>query len=102
VEFLGAHRLEVIDRSSLSGECVIAVRPEDISLSQSGAIRGRIEVRSYSGHLIDYKIGTEGAVLRVQSPNTSVYQEGEEVALTIARALLFAALQKSDGATPSK
>jgi ABC-type Fe3+/spermidine/putrescine transport system ATPase subunit len=90
VEFLGSHRLNVVDRSLLSGECVVAVRPEDISLSQAGPIRCRVEVRSYSGHLIDYKVRADGAALRVQTPKTAIYQEGDELGLAIERAMLFA------------
>jgi ABC-type Fe3+/spermidine/putrescine transport system ATPase subunit len=91
VEFLGSHRLNVIDRSNLSGECVVAVRPEDISLSPAGVIRCRVEVSSYSGHLIDYKVRADGVVLRVQTSKTASYQEGAELGLTIDRAMLFAA-----------
>ncbi len=90
VEFLGSHRLNVIDGSGVSGECVVAVRPEDISLSQTGTIRCRVEVSSYSGHLIDYKVRADGAVLRVQTSKTSIYKEGAELGLTIERAMLFA------------
>ena len=91
VEFLGSYRLNVIDRSNLSGECVVAVRPEDISLSPAGVIRCRVEVSSYSGHLIDYKVRADGVVLRVQTSKTAIYQEGAELGLTIDRAMLFAA-----------
>ena len=91
VELLGNHRLNVIDGSGVSGECVVAVRPEDISLSQTGTIRCRVEVSSYSGHLIDYKVTADGAVLRVQTSKTAIYKEGAELGLTIDRAMLFAA-----------
>ncbi len=90
VEFLGSHRLDLIDPSHLSGACVIAVRPEDIVLGQRGSVPCRIEARNYSGHLIDYKIRSNGAVLRVQTPNTTIYQEGEQVMFAIERAMLFA------------
>jgi iron(III) transport system ATP-binding protein len=90
VEFLGSYRLSVIDRSDLNGECVVAVRPEDISLSQTGPIRCRVEVSNYSGNLIDYKITADGFALRVQTPKTSIYKEGEELGFTIERAMLFA------------
>jgi iron(III) transport system ATP-binding protein len=90
VEFLGRHRLEGVERGGLSGECLVAVRPEDITLSPSGPIRCRVEVRNYSGHLIDYKISADGAVLRVQTSKTAIYQEGEETGFTIERAMLFA------------
>ena len=91
VELLGNHRLNVIDGSGVSGECVVAVRPEDISLSQTGTIRCRVEVSSYSGHLIDYKVTADGAALRVQTSKTAIYKEGAELGLTIDRAMLFAA-----------
>ena len=91
VEFLSGHRLCVADRSGLSGECVVAVRPEDISLGQTGPIRCRVEVRNYAGHLIDYKVRADGAVLRVQTAKTEVYKEGEKLGLAIQRAMLFAA-----------
>ena len=90
VEFLGGHRLNVMDRSGLTGECVVAVRPEDISLSPAGPIRCRVEVSNYSGHLIDYKVRSDGVVLRVQTPKT-IYKEGEELGFNIERAMLFAA-----------
>lgn len=101
VEFFGGHRLDVLDRSGLKGECVIAIRPEDISLSPAGPIPCRVEVSSYSGHLIDYKVSTNGAVLRVQSPKTAIYREGAELGFTIERAILFAVL-KSDQASVNK
>ena len=91
VEFLGSHRLNVIDGSGVSGGCVVAVRPEDISLSQTGTIPCRVEVSSYSGHLIDYKVRADGAVLRVQTAKTAIYKDGAELGLTIERAMLFAA-----------
>jgi iron(III) transport system ATP-binding protein len=98
VEFLGSHHLSVIDRSGLTGECVIAVRPEDVSLSQTGPIRCRVEVRNYSGHLIDYKIRANGAVLRVQTTKTAIYTEGEELGFKIDHAMLFAARESENAA----
>ena len=89
VEFLGSHRLDVTDRNGLTGECVVAVRPEDIALSPAGPIRCRVEVSGYSGHLIDYKVRADGVVLRVQTPKTAIYKEGEELGFAIERAMLF-------------
>ena len=90
VEFMGSQRLDVTDAKRLRGECVVAVRPEDISLSHTGPIRGRVEVRNYSGHLIDYKFSADGVVLRIQTPNTEIFREGEELGITIHRAMLLA------------
>jgi iron(III) transport system ATP-binding protein len=90
IEFLGGHRLTVADSHDLSGDCLVAVRPEDISLSPTGPIRCRVEVRSYTGHLIDYKVRADGAVVRVQTVNTEIFQEGEELGMAVHRAMLFA------------
>lgn len=91
VEIFGGHRLTISDRkAALSGACILAVRPEDIALSAQGAIRCRVVVSSYSGHLIDYKISTNGTVLRVQTPKTMTYDEGTELGFTIEHAILFA------------
>jgi ABC-type Fe3+/spermidine/putrescine transport system ATPase subunit len=91
VEFLAGHRINVVDRSALTRDCVVAVRPEDIALSASGTMRCRVEVRNYSGHLIDYKVSADGVVLRVQTAKTESYQEGDQLAFAIKRALLLPA-----------
>jgi iron(III) transport system ATP-binding protein len=90
VEIFGGHRLTISDRKALSGACILAVRPEDIALSPQGAIRCQVVVSSYSGHLIDYKISTNGIVLRVQTPKTMIYDEGAELGFTVEHAILFA------------
>jgi iron(III) transport system ATP-binding protein len=102
VEFFGSHRLTVTDRSGLTGECVIAVRPEDIAFSPTGSIRCRVEVSNYSGHLIDYKVKADGMVLRIQTPKTVIHTEGEEVGLEVEHAMLFAARQKGSKSTRDK
>jgi len=90
VEIFGGHRLTISDRKALSGACILAVRPEDIALSPQGAILCRVVVSSYSGHLIDNKISTNGIVLRVQTPKTMIYDEGAELGFTVEHAILFA------------
>jgi ABC-type Fe3+/spermidine/putrescine transport system ATPase subunit len=99
VEFLGTHRLTIVDRAGLSGECVVAVRPEDILLAPAGAIRCRVELSSYSGHLIDYKVSVDGVLLRIQTPKTAIYKEGDEIGLTVERAMLFAARESGRAVT---
>jgi iron(III) transport system ATP-binding protein len=91
VEFLGGHLLNVADRSALGGACLVAIRPEDIILSPTAPIRCRVEACNYAGHLIDYKVRADGAVLRVQTAKTEIYQEGDEVGFTVVQAMLFAA-----------
>ena len=90
VELLGGHHLKVADRSGLAGVCVVAVRPEDISLNATAPIRCRVLVLNYSGHLIDYKVKADGSVLRIQTSKDDVFKEGEELGFAIHRAMLFA------------
>jgi iron(III) transport system ATP-binding protein len=89
VEFLGGCRLTIADRSGQDGECTVAARPEDIVLSSSGTVPCCIEVRNYLGNLIDYKVKAHDQVLRVQTPNTYIFEEGENLALAIQRAMLL-------------
>jgi iron(III) transport system ATP-binding protein len=94
VEFLAGHHLDVEERTNLNGDCLLAVRPEDISLGVTGPIRGRVELRSYLGNLIDYKVRVGDEVLRVQTPNTEPFSEAEELQLTIHKAMLFPCMRK--------
>lgn len=89
VEVLGGYRLTVADAGGDHDECMIAARPEDITLSRTGTVRCRVEVQSYLGNLIDYRVSAAGQFLRVQTPNTEVFAEGDEVGLAINRAMLF-------------
>lgn len=90
VEVLGGHRLTVSDPGDRDGEAAVAARPEDIALGGSGTIPCRVMAKNYLGNLIDYKVVAAGQVLRVQTPNTDVFQEGDELGLSIERAMLFA------------
>jgi iron(III) transport system ATP-binding protein len=95
VEFLGTHRITVTEHTGLNGECVVAIRPEDIALAPAGGIRCRVQLSSYSGHLIDYKVSVDGVLLRVQTPKTAIYEEGDELGFTVERAMLFAARERT-------
>ena len=97
VELLGGHRLTVADPGGRDGEAALAARPEDITLGRTGAIRCRVAAKNYLGNLIDYKVVAAGQVLRVQTPNTEVFGEGEDLSLSIQRAILFAADRGSQG-----
>lgn len=90
VELLNGHSLTISDHSGQVGECTLAVRPEDITLSRTGPMACRVEVRNFLGNLIDYKVRAGGQTLQVQTPNSEMYAEGEELAITIHRAMLFA------------
>jgi iron(III) transport system ATP-binding protein len=89
VELLGGHRLKVAERMGLTGACVVAVRPEDISLHATAPIRCRVAVLNYSGHLIDYKVEADGCLLRIQTSKNEVFKEGEELGFAIHRAMIF-------------
>ncbi|HWO40820.1 MAG TPA: ABC transporter ATP-binding protein [Candidatus Eisenbacteria bacterium] len=88
VEFHGA-RVEVPNPGGHRGRCVLAVRPEAIRLARAGAVPCRVEIRSFLGNLIDYRVRAGGEILRVQTPSHVVFDEGDELALTIERAMLF-------------
>jgi iron(III) transport system ATP-binding protein len=89
VELLGTARVAVNDPAGHQGRCILAVRPEDISLGRTGAILCQVEMRSYLGNLIDYRVRAGDDALRVQTPNTVIFSEGERLALTIHKAMLF-------------
>jgi iron(III) transport system ATP-binding protein len=90
VEVLG-QRVRVVDRSALVGPVMVAVRPEDLAMEREGDMAGTVEVRSFMGNFIDYKVRVADRTLRVQTSNAQVHAEGERVALRVKRALLFAA-----------
>jgi iron(III) transport system ATP-binding protein len=92
VELLNGQRMTIADRTGQDGECTVAARPEDITLSPSGHIPCLIEIRNYLGSLIDYKVKAGDQILRVQTPNIEIFEEGEKLALTIKRAMLLPSL----------
>ena len=65
------------------------LRPEDIVLGRDGEIPCRVEVRNYMGNLIDYRVSAARQILRVQTPNTEIFEEGDELGFTINRAMLL-------------
>jgi len=94
VEVFARHRVTVTDHSGQEGPFLLAVRPEDIHLGRTESISCRVEMRNYLGNLIDYKVRVASEILRVQTPNTEVFEEGEELGLAIGRATLFATTRK--------
>ena len=89
VELLGGVRVTVSDPARHQGRCILAVRPEDISLDRVGPIPCRVEMRSYLGSLIDYRVRAGPEPLRVQTASTASFSEGEQLGLAIQRAMLF-------------
>ncbi len=85
----GAVWVAVPEAPVTRGAAVMAVRPEDIVLG-TGPLVGTVAVRNFMGNFVDYKVRAGEHMLRAQSPNTQVYEEGAAVALGFGRALLFA------------
>jgi iron(III) transport system ATP-binding protein len=89
VELLGDVRITVSDSAGHRDRCILAVRPEDIGLDRVGPVPCRVEMRSYLGSSIDYRVRVGQEALRVQTPSTASFSEGEQLGLTIHRAMLF-------------
>lgn len=89
VELAGGANFTVNDAGGHQGRCILAVRPEDIRLDRVGPIPCQVEIRSYLGNLMDYRVRAGNEALRVQTPSTTIFNEGEHLALTIQKAMLF-------------
>jgi iron(III) transport system ATP-binding protein len=89
VELAGGVRLTISDPVGHQGRCILAVRPEDIGLDRAGPIPCQVELRSYLGNLIDYRVRAGEEALRVQTTTTTSFNEGEHLALTIHKGMLF-------------
>jgi iron(III) transport system ATP-binding protein len=61
-------RLEAIPNGAVEGRCVLAIRPENVSLGDGGSgnvVRGRISFVSYLGNTVRYDVETEtGQILK--------------------------------------
>jgi iron(III) transport system ATP-binding protein len=88
VEVLG-RRVTVEGPPGVSGPVTLAVRPEDLELDLLGEIPVRVEVRSFVGNVVDYKVRADGQVLRVQAHASVTVEEGAQTAVRVRRALLF-------------
>jgi iron(III) transport system ATP-binding protein len=89
VEIAGGLRIPVHDRSSPLGRALLAIRPEDVSFTDSGQIPCRIEIGHFLGSVIDYRVRIGEESLRVQTAKTQHFREGEERCLRIDRAMIF-------------
>jgi iron(III) transport system ATP-binding protein len=89
VEIAGGLRIPVRDRSGALGRSLLAIRPEDISFTDSGEIPCRIETSHFLGSVIDYRVRVGEESLRVQTAKTECFREDEERYLTIDRATIF-------------
>jgi iron(III) transport system ATP-binding protein len=78
--------------AGLGGQVVLAVRPEDVELGAADGLSARVEVRSFLGNLVDYKLRlVSGATVRAQTSPLQVYEEGATVIVAFRRATLFQA-----------
>jgi iron(III) transport system ATP-binding protein len=77
----------------LSGEAVLAVRPENISLSKTGGMmEGVMNHRFYIGDSVDYRVKVKDHIVRViqKGADYGAYQDGETVYLDFDNVMSFA------------
>lgn len=87
---VGGYECRAENPSGASGSAVMAVRPEDLTLTAEAGLPGRVQVRNFLGNLVEYKVNLEGGLtVRVQAPPGEYYEEGATVTVGVRRALLF-------------
>jgi len=77
----------------LSGEAVLAVRPENITLSKTGGMmEGVMNHRFYIGDSVDYRVKVKDHIVRViqKGADYGAYQDGETVYLDFDNVMSFA------------
>ena len=77
----------------LSGEAVLAVRPENITISKTGGmVEGVMNNRFYMGDSVDYRIKVKDHIVRViqKGAGYTTYQDGETVYLDFDNVMSFA------------
>ena len=77
----------------LSGEAVLAVRPENITLSKTGGkIEGVMNHRFYMGDSVDYRVKVKDHIVRViqKGADYGTYQDGDTVYLDFDNVMSFA------------
>jgi putative spermidine/putrescine transport system ATP-binding protein len=96
---VGEHRLQARDGAHYNGAVTLAIRPEDFTLSDgadAGAWRGEIEQVIDLGHYRKALVTIPGLpTLKVYLPKAREFSEGETLALTVSRCLIY-----RDGAAP--
>ena len=77
----------------LSGEAVLAVRPENITLSKTGGkVEGVMNHRFYLGDSVDYRVKVKDHIVRViqKGADYGAYQDGDTVYLDFDNVMSFA------------
>ncbi|KAF1304271.1 ABC transporter ATP-binding protein [Candidatus Enterococcus willemsii] len=64
-----------------ASQAVATIRPEDIQIVASGAIKGTVIVRTFLGKSHQYEVSTDLGTLLVNGSDKQVYQTGEEIQL---------------------
>jgi iron(III) transport system ATP-binding protein len=92
-------RLHAIPNGSIEGKCVLAIRPENISLGASApadgnVVRGRISFASYMGNTLRYDVETPGGQILKADVRDPWHHElltvGHEVAATFPASVTLA------------
>ena len=77
----------------LAGEAVLAVRPEQITLSKTGGmVEGVMNHRFYMGDSVDYRVKVKDHIVRViqKGAEYEKYKDGETVYLDFDNVMSFA------------
>ena len=74
------------------GDGIIAVRPENVSLSKNGGmLKGTVRHRFYMGDTVDYRIETAAGMIRVMTHGSAyhTWKDGEEIYLDFRDIILL-------------
>lgn len=86
------HKVDM--KSSFTGKALVAVRPENITISTSGnGLKGTIAAKFYLGDSLDYRVQIKDEIIRVidKANLSSQYQEGSEAYLQFDKLMIFPA-----------
>ena len=89
----GHESLSFPNTKNLSGEAILAVRPENIKMSKSGGmVEGVMHHRFYMGDSVDYRVKVKDHFIRVIQKGAvyGTYADGETVYLDFDNVMTFA------------
>ncbi|MGB4337949.1 MAG: ABC transporter ATP-binding protein [Bacillota bacterium] len=72
-----------------SGNCTLAVRPEDIVLGPDGDFDCEVQVRIFLGNVIEYRVRIGEDYFRVQTSASQRFEPGEMTRASIRNCLVF-------------
>lgn len=81
--------VEIEGSSARSGDCVAAVRPEDIVLGAECGIECEVDVRIFLGNVIEYRVRIGEDLLRVQTSAAMRLEPGDRTVARIQHGLVF-------------